>query len=109
MFGSGGVYVELLRDIAFRVAPITELDAQEMIKETRSYALLSGIRGDRPADIECVKDCLGRLSLLASDFPEINELDINPLVVYTEGHGASILDAKMALNIETPTGATIKG
>jgi acetyltransferase len=105
MFGSGGVYVELLRDISFRVAPITELDAQEMIKETRSYVLLSGIRGDQPADITCVKDCLGRLSLLAADFPEINELDINPLVVYTEGKGVSILDAKMTLNIETPTGS----
>jgi len=99
MFGSGGVYVELIRDIAFRVAPITELDVQEMMKETRSYVLLSGIRGDRPADIGSVEECLERLSQLAMDFPQINELDINPLIVHEKGKGAHIIDARIMLKI----------
>ena len=97
MFGSGGVYVELIRDIAFRVAPITELDAREMLKETKSYVLLSGIRGERPADIESVEECLGRLSQLAMDFPQISELDINPLVVHAKGNGSHIIDARIML------------
>jgi len=103
MFGAGGIYVEFLRDIVFRVAPITELDTREMMRETRSYVLLSGIRGEQPGDIEFVEECLGRLSQLALDFPEINELDINPLVVYAEGKGAAILDARMTLTAQTST------
>lgn len=99
MFGSGGVYVELIRDITFRVTPITELEAREMLKETRSYLLLSGIRSDRPADIESVEECLKRLSQLAMDFPQISELDINPLIVHTKGKGCHIIDARIMLTI----------
>ena len=103
-FGSGGVYVELIGDMTFRAAPLTELDAREMLRETKSYVLLSGIRGDKPADIESVEECLGRLSQLAMDFPQINELDINPLVVYAKGDGCRVIDARIMLApLESPT------
>ncbi|OIO75419.1 MAG: acyl-CoA synthetase [Elusimicrobia bacterium CG1_02_37_114] len=98
MFGSGGIFVELMKDITLRTVPITELDAEEMIKETKSYILLSGFRGAKPSDIQSVKECLERLSQMAMDFPQITELDINPLVVYEKG--CHIIDARIMLNVQ---------
>ncbi len=97
MFGLGGIYVEVLKDVSFRVAPINERSARNMMSEIRSYQLLLGARGEPPADLEAARDCLMRVSQLVTDFPEILELDINPLVLMAEGKGAIALDARLTL------------
>ena len=96
-FGLGGIYVEALKDVVFRVAPFGPEEAAEMIREIRSYPLLEGVRGEPPADHAAMVDALCRVSQLVTDFPEIVELDINPLVVYEEGRGAVALDMRLVL------------
>jgi acetyltransferase len=96
-FGLGGIYVEALKDVAFRVAPFSRQEAEEMIHEIRSYPLLEGVRGEPPADHEAMIDALIRISQLVTDFPEIVELDINPLTVFEEGHGAVAIDMRLVL------------
>ena len=98
MFGMGGIYVEVLGDVSFRVIPISRADAVEMIQETKAYRLLRGLRGERPADVEAVISCLLRVSGLVADFPQIVELDINPLSVGGAGCGAVAVDARMLLD-----------
>jgi acetyltransferase len=97
MFGLGGTYVEIFKDVIFRVAPISELWARQMIRELKGFQILTGYRGEPPADLEAVTQCLERLSQLVLDFPEIQELDINPLMVFEEGKGAAVLDARIFL------------
>jgi acetyl coenzyme A synthetase (ADP forming)-like protein len=97
LFGLGGIYVEALKDVSFRVAPIARWEAEGMITEIRSYALLRGFRGEKPSDLEAITDCLLRVSQLAMDFPEILELDINPLMVQEEGKGAVAIDMRLVL------------
>jgi acetyltransferase len=93
MFGMGGIYVEVFKDVSFRIAPATESDIREMVRETRAIRLLEGVRGEEASDIEAVVRALGTLSALVTDFPEIQELDVNPLVVLREG--AIALDARI--------------
>jgi len=81
MFGLGGIYVEVLKDVSFRIAPLDRREATSMISEIRAYQLLRGVRGEEPADISSIIDSLLRLSQLVTDFPEIIEMDINPLMV----------------------------
>ncbi|MFX1520561.1 MAG: acetate--CoA ligase alpha subunit [Promethearchaeota archaeon] len=95
MFGMGGIFVEVLKDVSFRLAPMSRKDAQEMITETKAAALLRGVRGEPPADINSVVDMILRVSQLVTEFPEIQEMDINPLFAYNEGKGASALDVKI--------------
>lgn len=97
MFGLGGIYVEVLKDVSFRIAPIDARDAEEMIREIRAFPLLKGVRGEPPADIGAIIDSLLKLSQMVADFPEILEVDINPLVVFPEGKGAIAIDARLAL------------
>jgi acetyltransferase len=97
MFGMGGVMVELLRDVTFRVAPVRDLSARTMLTEVKSYKLLTGFRGAPPGDAEKVVECIERISQLAMDFPELDEVDINPLLVYDEGQGAVALDARIVI------------
>ncbi len=97
-FGLGGIYVEVLKDIAFRVAPITPREADQMVKEIRSYLLLKGVRREKPADVDAIVDALLRVSQLVTDFPEIIEMDINPLVVHEEGQGATAVDVRIGLS-----------
>ena len=97
MFGLGGIYVNFLRDVSFRLAPLSRQSAREMVEETKAYTLLRGIRGEPRSDIDSVVDVLQRISKLVTDFPEINELDINPLFVYEEGKGCLALDIKMTI------------
>ncbi|KJS15989.1 MAG: CoA-binding protein [Peptococcaceae bacterium BRH_c4b] len=85
VFGLGGIYAELFRDVSFRIAPLSRREALDMIRETKVYKLLSGFRGAAVGDIDAVADCLLRLSQLACDHPEIKELDINPLLVSPQG------------------------
>ncbi len=96
-FGLGGIYVEALKDVTFRVAPFSPQEADEMIREIRSYRLLEGVRGEPPADHEAMVDALLRISQLVTDFPEIVELDINPLMVFEEGRGAMAIDMRLVL------------
>jgi acetyl coenzyme A synthetase (ADP forming)-like protein len=97
MFGLGGIYVEALRDVTFRVAPIDRREAREMITEIRAYNLLRGVRGEKSGDLEAVADTLVRMSQLVTDFPEIVELDINPLMVFEVGRGVMGIDMRLAL------------
>ena len=97
MFGLGGIYVEVLKDVAFRIAPLSIENADAMIREIQSFPLLRGVRGEAPADIEAIKDALMRLSQMAMDFPEIIEADVNPLLVCAEGQGAVAVDARITI------------
>jgi len=100
MFGLGGIYVEVLKDVTFRVAPVSRREAQEMIQEIRSYHLLQGVRGERASDQKAIVDVLLRVSQLVVDFPEIVEMDINPLLVCEVGRGAVAVDARLVLSAE---------
>ncbi len=93
--GLGGVYVEVLKDVAFRLAPMSEADVREQIGSLRAYPLLRGAGGDPPADIAAIEDCVLRVSQLVTDFPEIVEVNLNPLVVHGPGEGAIVLDARI--------------
>ncbi len=93
MFGLGGIYVEVLKDVAFRIVPVARRDAHAMVNEIRTVGLLRGARGERPADINAIASYIVNLSCLVSDFPEIQELDVNPLVVMEKG--AVALDARI--------------
>jgi len=101
MFGLGGLYVEIFKDVSFRVAPIDEIIADSMIRQIKSYKILDGIRGKAPRDIAAIRECLMRLSQLALDCPQIKELDINPLIVLEEFKGSFVADARILLS--TPT------
>jgi acetyl coenzyme A synthetase (ADP forming)-like protein len=100
MFGLGGVYVEALRDVSFRLAPLTPADAEDMIDEVRSAVLLKGLRGAPPADRAALVDAIVRVGQLAADHPEIAELDVNPLLVLPEGQGVMAVDVRILLGQE---------
>jgi len=97
-FGLGGIYVETLKDVTFRVAPFSRLEAEEMLSEIRAHALLDGVRGQPEVDKDAIVDTLLRIGQLVQDFPDIVELDINPLVVYPRGEGAIALDMRVVLS-----------
>jgi 4-hydroxybutyryl-CoA synthetase (ADP-forming) len=98
MFGLGGIYVEVLKDVVFRVAPIDEREAAGMVESIKTIKLLKGVRGEKPSDQKAIADSLQRLSQLVVDFPEIKEFDINPLLVLEEGKGARVVDARIILS-----------
>ncbi|MEM2192606.1 MAG: acetate--CoA ligase family protein [Candidatus Hadarchaeales archaeon] len=95
MFGLGGIWVEVLKDTSFRLAPLTKDEAVEMIKEIKGYSVLAGIRGEPPADILAVAEVIEKVGLLVAEFPQIQELDINPLFVFAAGKGAVAVDARI--------------
>ena len=95
MFGLGGVFVEILKDVSFRVAPITEEDAREMITEIKAYPILQGYRGMPPVDVDAIVKILVNTSNLVMDHPDIAELDFNPIMVYERG--AKTVDARIIL------------
>jgi acetate---CoA ligase (ADP-forming) len=97
LIGLGGIFVEVLEEVSLRVAPITNQEAREMIDELRGAPILKGARGHKPSDLQAVSDALLRLSQLLIDFPEISELDINPLRVFQENNGCRALDARVML------------
>jgi acetyl coenzyme A synthetase (ADP forming)-like protein len=100
MFGLGGIYVEVLKDISFRITPLSQEDAHEMIRETRTFPLLRGVRGEAEADIEAIEKSLIILSQLSLDFPQIIEADINPLMVKRRGEGVVAIDARFTIGGE---------
>ena len=95
---TGGIYTEALKDVAFRLAPLRENEALEMTMDIRAHKLLRGFRGEQPADMPAVAECLLRLSQLVTDHGRIKELDINPLMVYATGQGAMVADARVILS-----------
>jgi acyl-CoA synthetase (NDP forming) len=97
MLGLGGVYVEILGDVALRLAPINHVQAEQMLGELRGAKLLGGVRGEAPADIPSLLDALVRLAQLMVDCPQIVELDVNPLKVLEEGQGSVAVDARIIL------------
>lgn len=100
MFGLGGVFVEVMEDVSFRVAPLSPHDAREMILEIRGYSLLEGVRGMPPADLEALEDILLKVSRLAVELSDhIAEMDINPLFVFPAGGGAMAADALITRNL----------
>jgi acetyltransferase len=108
-FGLGGIYVETLKDVTFRVAPFSVQEAEEMLTEIRSHAILEGVRGQPPLDKKAIVDALLRIGQLVQDFPEIVELDINPLVVYPRGEGAIAIDMRLVLSKpEDPQGKALR-
>lgn len=98
LFGLGGVAVELLRDVSLRVAPLTDRDAEEMVREIRGYPLLEGYRGGARSNVESLIDLLHRLSRLAIDLPEVSELDLNPVTVFPGDAPCMALDARLRLH-----------
>ncbi|HET9424372.1 MAG TPA: acetate--CoA ligase family protein, partial [Gemmatimonadaceae bacterium] len=96
MFGLGGVYVEALHDVVFRLAPVSDAEARDMICGLRSAALFDGLRGAPPADREAITSVIRRVGQLAIDFPSIAELDVNPLLIVDEGVVA--VDARVRLS-----------
>jgi acetyltransferase len=97
IFGLGGIYVEILKDVVSRLAPLTADEAREMVSGIRSRALLEGARGEPMADKEAIVDSILKLSQLVIDWPQIAELDINPLLVMSAGGGAVAADARILL------------
>ena len=95
MFGLGGIFVEILKDISFRILPIEERDAEEMITEIKGYEILKGARGEGPKDIKAIKNLLLKISQLALENPEISEIDLNPVFVFEKG--LQVVDARMIL------------
>ena len=95
MFGLGGVMVEVLKDVKFKLLPITDIEADQLIKSVQCYKLLKGVRGKPSVDFEFIKDCLLRLSQLIEDFPEFTEIDFNPFVFSHNAEECKILDARM--------------
>ncbi len=95
MFGLGGIFVEVLKDISFRILPIEERDAREMIAEIKGYEILKGAREEAPKDIEAIKILLMKISQLSIENPEIKEIDLNPIFVFEKG--LQVVDARMIL------------
>ncbi|MBS7251750.1 MAG: acetate--CoA ligase family protein [Candidatus Freyarchaeota archaeon] len=96
MFGLGGIFVEVLKDVSFRVAPITRYDAEEMIREIKGFPILQGVRGQKPVDMEAIINILLNVSKLVMEHPEIEELDLNPIIAYPDG--VKTVDARIILS-----------
>lgn len=97
MFGLGGIYVEILKDIRFAIAPVDEREAREMVTRIKTYPLLAGIRGEKLSDIDALVDIILKVSKLVCDFPEIEEFEINPMIVFEKGKGALAVDLRLIL------------
>ncbi|MBW1713169.1 MAG: acetate--CoA ligase family protein, partial [Deltaproteobacteria bacterium] len=95
MFGLGGIFVEVLKDVAFGVCPLTEADIERMIFSIKGYPALTGVRGQPPKDIEAIKVMIAKLSIIALENPEIAEIDLNPVIVHERG--ASVVDSRLIL------------
>lgn len=97
MLGMGGIYVEVLKDVTFRLAPVTKTESDDMISSIKTQKLLQGVRGEKPSDLEKLSECIQRLSQLVTDFTEIKELDMNPVLVMEKGKGCRILDVRIGI------------
>ena len=97
LVGMGGVFVEILRDRAMRMAPFRRAEAEEMIRELKVFPILEGVRGQEPADVDGLLEVILGVARLVADFPEIVELDLNPIRVMKAGEGVQALDTRIVL------------
>jgi len=97
MFGLGGIFVETIKDVQFRLAPLSREDTLGMIHSIKGHSILEGVRGEKGVDIDALAEVLIRLSQLASDFPEIDEMDLNPVFAFEQGRGAKVVDARLKI------------
>jgi len=97
MLGMGGIYVEVLKDVTFKLAPMTNVEADSMISSIKTKKILEGVRGEKPSDVKKLSECIQRLSQLVSDFKEIKELDMNPVLVMEKNKGCKVLDVRIGL------------
>lgn len=97
MFGMGGIRVEVLKDVVFRLCPVTDVDAHEMVRELKGFPLLTGFRGLEPANLEFLEEMIRRVSALVSDFHEIEELDVNPIMAFADRARCRALDARIRI------------
>jgi acetyltransferase len=105
MFGLGGVYVEVQRDVAFRVQPVSTVDAREMIHSLRGYRILEGVRGEQGVDLARLSEVIERVSQMVGDHPEIREMDINPFLAFPEGQASIAVDARFSVGpADSPKG-----
>jgi acyl-CoA synthetase (NDP forming) len=104
MFGLGGIHVEVLKDVTFRIAPVSEIDAAEMVRSLRGDALLTGVRGEPPVAFGALEEAILRLSQLVLDLPEIVEMDINPFLAFAERERCLAVDGRIRLRdpVEQP-------
>ncbi len=100
--GAGGTMVELIRDVAVRLTPLTDRDAHQMVRSLRTYPLLEGYRGAPARDAKALEEILLRLSELVEDLPQVDELDLNPVMVLADGKGAVVVDARVHVAESTP-------
>jgi acetyltransferase len=98
MFGMGGIYAEFLRDITFRIHPLTDVDVQEMVHSVKAHQLFAGWRGSKPSDVNSLEDLLLRVSTMVEDLPQIAEMDLNPVKVQEQGKGYVVVDARMSIS-----------
>lgn len=105
MFGLGGIFVEVLKDVTFRLIPMTEIDAREMISEIKAVKILEGVRGQPPRDIDALVEVILKVSKMIEENPEITELDCNPTFAYEKGKGVLVVDARiLIIDPENKTG-----
>jgi len=104
VFGLGGIYVEVLRDVTFRLAPLRHLSAQRMVESIRSFPILKGVRGEPPSDLAALEEALERVSQLAVEVEEVAELDLNPMIVRAAGSGVVAVDARVVLGPSSRSG-----
>ena len=97
MFGLGGIYVETVKDVVFRVPPLTDLDAQEMIRQIRGYPLLEGVRGEAPVDLPALAEILERFSHMVMELPQLAEIEINPFMAFPDAKDFRAVDARVRL------------
>ncbi|TFG10987.1 acetyl-CoA synthetase [Candidatus Thorarchaeota archaeon] len=100
MFGLGGIFVEVLKDVTFRLIPLSQTDAREMIGEIKASKILEGVRGQKPRDVDALVDVIMSVSKMVDENPEIRELDCNPTFVYEKGKGALVVDARILIDDE---------
>ena len=100
MFGLGGIYVEALGDVVFRISPVSDIDAAEMVRQVKAFKLLEGVRGEKGVDLDAIQEVIQRVSQLVGDFPQIVELDINPFVAFEAGTPSMAVDARVLISSE---------
>ncbi|MGH7231283.1 MAG: acetate--CoA ligase family protein [Nitrospiraceae bacterium] len=108
-FGLGGIHVEILGDVQFRITPLTDHDAADMVRGIRGYRLLEGYRGHPPADVKALEDVLLRVSRLVEEVDDMTELDLNPIFAFKPGDGCRIADARIRVGQATPSARPVHG
>jgi acyl-CoA synthetase (NDP forming) len=98
MFGLGGIFVEVMKDVVVSVAPLSRPEAREMMEGIKGYPVLEGVRGEAGVDLAAVEDLLLRVSRLVADFPQIAEMDLNPILVYPSGEAPAAVDVRLKLS-----------